>query len=240
MKQISEEKKEEEEEEENRPMAEQVKLFRTWSSPYALRVVWALKLKGVEYQTIFEDLNQKSPLLLQYNPVYKKVPVLVHGDKIVAESQVILEYVDGAWPGYPLMPEDPYERSIARFWAKFGDDQILPSLWKAFMKEGKEQENVMVSAAKNLAFVEEHLKGKKFFGGESIGFADLIFGCLGNLVSILEEVADIKILNADNFPSIMAWIHEFSQVPIIKENWPSRDQMVLKFTAMRAQYLAPK
>lgn len=78
-------------------MAEQVKLLRTWSSPYALRIVWALKLKGIEYETIFEDLTHKSPLLLHYNPVHKKVPVLVHGDKAVSVSQVILEYLGQVW-----------------------------------------------------------------------------------------------------------------------------------------------
>uniref|UniRef100_A0A7N1A9K4 GST N-terminal domain-containing protein n=1 Tax=Kalanchoe fedtschenkoi TaxID=63787 RepID=A0A7N1A9K4_KALFE len=102
----------------------EVKLFRTWSNPFALRIVWALKLKGVEYETILEDLTKKSPSLLQYNPIHKKVPVIVHGGNTVVESPVILEYTDETWAaGYRLLPEDPYERSVARFWAKFGDDQ---------------------------------------------------------------------------------------------------------------------
>ena len=110
-------------------MAEEVKLFRTWSSRFSLRIVWALKLKGIEYETILEDLQNKSSLLLQYNPVHKKVPVLLHNGKPILESLVILEYIEETWKQHPLLPEDPCEKATARFWARFNDEKVHNSLF---------------------------------------------------------------------------------------------------------------
>lgn len=101
-----------------------VKLFGAWTSSYTHRVQLGLKLKGVEFEYVEEELSNKSPLLLKYNPVHKKVPVLLHGERPVAESVVILEYVDETWKENPIMPQDSYERAIVRFWCRFADEKV--------------------------------------------------------------------------------------------------------------------
>lgn len=117
------------------------------------------------------------------------------------------------------------------------ENQVMPSTWSVFISQGKEQEEAIGLFTENLRFLEQQLKGKRFFGGEAIGYLDLAFGWMGNLISILEEIIDLKFVDAEKFPLLSAWMHNFSEDPVIKECWPPRDKMVEKFKAMREPYL---
>ena len=102
------------------PMADKVVLLSSWASVFGLRVQIALAEKGVDYEFREEDLFDKSPLLLESNPVHKKVPVLIHNGKPICESSIIIQYIDEVWTKGPsLLPKDPLQRANARFWADF-------------------------------------------------------------------------------------------------------------------------
>ncbi|KAG5563063.1 hypothetical protein RHGRI_005718 [Rhododendron griersonianum] len=210
----------------------EVKVIGSTSSLFCTRVEWALKLKGVEYEYMHEDLRNKSPLLLKHNPVHKKVPVILHGDRAVAESLVILEYIDDTWKQNPLLPEDPYERSMARFWAKFSDEKVRISVSNSLpWSEGEEKEKAIESARESLSFLEEQIEGKTFFGGEKIGFLDLAVGWIPLGLGVMEQVGEMKLLDAEKFPSLHEWSQNFIKIPLIKEALPPREKLVDNFTA---------
>lgn len=52
------------------------------------------------------------------------VPTLIDGDKVIPESNVILEYLDESFPEPPLAPKDPYGRAKMRLWTKQLDEDI--------------------------------------------------------------------------------------------------------------------
>ncbi|OWM86329.1 glutathione transferase GST 23-like [Punica granatum] len=218
---------------------ETVKLYGAWPSPYSCRVIWALKLKGIPFEYIEEDLYNKSPQLLQYNPVYNKIPVLVHGGRPICESMVILEYLDEKWPQQPLLPTDPYERAEARFWVKFAEDKGL-SIRMIYRTEGEKQEKARRDALEMLTILEEHgLNGKKkFFGGDNINIVDIAFGWIAHWMGVIEEITGVKLVEGNKFPLLKAWMHNFKEVSLINENLPNREKMVAFFRTRRSLILS--
>nr|XP_043610228.1 probable glutathione S-transferase [Erigeron canadensis] len=213
---------------------EEVKLFRTWASPFGLRTVWALKLKGVEYETIYEDLANKSSLLLEYNPVHKTIPVLLHNGTPICESLVILEYIDETWnTTNRFLPKDPLARATSRFWAKFNDEQVFPSFIRYYMSQGKDQEEAKEKVLESLKLVEGYLNGKKFFNGETCGFLDIVFGWMAHYPGVMRKATNLSLLDEETFPYLSTWMKQFHDIPVIKENLPDEEVLILKFQEMR-------
>jgi glutathione S-transferase len=110
-------------------MEDRVTLLDFWPSPWAMRVKVALAEKGIEYESREQNLIDKSPLLLEMNPVHKMIPVLIHNGKPICESLNIVQYIDEVWKDKsPLLPSDPYQRSQARFWADYIDKKASISV----------------------------------------------------------------------------------------------------------------
>src|SRR5262249_4440088 len=52
------------------------------------------------------------------------VPALVHDGKPVAESTIIMEYLEDTFPEHPLRPAVPLERAQMRAWAQLPDASL--------------------------------------------------------------------------------------------------------------------
>jgi glutathione S-transferase len=89
-----------------------VKLYDAARCPFCVRVRLALAEKGLEYEPVEVDLDDRPAWLYDLNPL-GKVPVLDDGF-VLPESAVIMEYLDERYPAPPLLPEGLPDRAQAR------------------------------------------------------------------------------------------------------------------------------
>uniref|UniRef100_A0A0E0R1M9 glutathione transferase n=1 Tax=Oryza rufipogon TaxID=4529 RepID=A0A0E0R1M9_ORYRU len=212
---------------------DELKLLGMWASPFALRAKLALSFKGLSYDYVEEDLKNKSELLLSSNPVHKKVPVLIHNGKPICESQVIVQYIDEVFPdaGVTLLPADPHDRAVARFWASYIDE-------KTEEEKAEAVKQTFAVVEKLEGALSECSKGKPFFGGDTVGYVDVVLGGFVAWVHAIEEVFGLNQFDAAKTPLLAAWLERFDELDAVKEVMPDIGRLVELAKMRQAQAAA--
>lgn len=98
-----------------------LQLYNYYRSSASFRVRIALNLKNIDYRDIPIHLVNNGGE--QFSPDYQKlnpqnlVPTLQDDDKVITQSLSIIEYIDELYPAPPLLPQDPYQKALARSFA---------------------------------------------------------------------------------------------------------------------------
>ncbi|KAF9590109.1 hypothetical protein IFM89_030857 [Coptis chinensis] len=63
---------------------------------------------------------------------------MIHNDKPICESLIIVQYIDEAFTSGPsILPSNPYDRFVARFWGAYIDDNSIKGATTKRSKMGK-------------------------------------------------------------------------------------------------------
>ncbi|OIW20415.1 hypothetical protein TanjilG_11106 [Lupinus angustifolius] len=223
-----------------------VKLIGAWPSPFVWRAKVALNLKSVKFEFLEETFAPKSQLLLESNPVYKKIPVLIHGGKPISESLIIVQYIDETWSsGTSILPSDPYDRATARFWAHYFDDKLFPAIRSITGAQGEEQKKLIKELGEGIVLVEDTLKklsnGKDFFGGDQIGYLDIAFGSIFPWLRVVETLHEVKLVDEATTPGLVNWGEKYPKHDAVKYVQPEHEKLVefAKFLIARAAASTP-
>lgn len=155
-----------------------MKLYGSIISPYVARVVYAARLKGLSLEP--ESLpggGLKSDEFLKLNPI-GKMPTLHLDDGALAESMVILDYLEDAYPTPPLLAQNPAERARERLLGRIVDLYVTTASRGFFAnmnpqkRNAEEVEAAKQSYLKGLGYLEHFLGDGKYAHGERLGYAD--------------------------------------------------------------------
>ncbi|WCJ32375.1 glutathione S-transferase TAU 19 [Euphorbia peplus] len=216
-------------------MGEEVILLDFWPSPFGMRLRIALAEKNINYEYRDEDLRNKSPLLLQMNPIHKKIPVLIHNGNPICESLIALQYIDELWhhPS-PLLPDDPYLRSQARFWADFVDKKIYDLGRKTWTTKGEELETAKKELIESLKLLEGELGEKPFFGGEDIGYMDVVLVPYYSWFYAYETLGNFSI--EAECPKLISWAKRCLEKESISKSLPDSHKVYEFVLVLRTKF----
>jgi glutathione S-transferase len=109
-----------------------MKLYNMNLSNFATKSRIAIYDKGLNIEIApVPGGNLKSPEYIKINPL-GKIPALDADGMIIAESEVINEYLEDKFPSPPLLPKSPEGRARVRLFTRFHDLYLEPPLRALF------------------------------------------------------------------------------------------------------------
>lgn len=191
-----------------------ITIYSSVACPYAHRSRLALLEKGVEFELIEIDLQNKPAGFTDISP-YGKVPAIAHKNKQVWESAIINEYLDEVFPNPPLLPQNPLDKAQARIWIDFANTRFVTAFSTLLRSPDSEtQEEARRDLYKHLEFVENQALAKlsgngSYWFGENISLVDLSFYPWFERLPALEYYRGFKL--PSEFTRLQQWQNAVSQ-----------------------------
>ena len=195
----------------------------------SLRILWALEELGVEYQVKhYKRLPTFAapPELKNVHPL-GKAPILTDGDLTIAESAVILEYLQTTYDkDHKFKPQNPQDLMQYNYWMHYAEGSLMPLLVFNLVlsnvpkhlpfiirpigkkiTEGVKGGFINPRLADHIPFLENYLAQHDYFAGD-FSFADIQMSF--PIVALQERVAG-------QYPQLKAFAERIQQRPAFQK-----------------------
>jgi len=162
------------------------KLYHLWLHPYSRKVRIVLAEKKLDFDLQIEKIWERRTEFLAMNPA-GDVPVLVEQDgTILANSQVICEYLEEVYPEINLLGSDPVQRAETRrliswFDVKFNrevsENLVGEKLMKRYLKLGEPHGPSIRAGHANIHYHLDYIgfltEKREWLAGDQFSLADI-------------------------------------------------------------------
>ena len=178
-------------------------LYTADRCPYAARARIALAEKGIAYDAVEIDLDDRPAWIYEKNGL-GRVPVYEEDEGLcLPESVVIMEYLEERYPEPALWPADPAERALGRLWVERFDRRLGGAYYAARRGDGLEELDA------RLGDLDRALEAQPWLSGRAYGLADIAY--------VPWIVRGLERFELELGPSLADWLARCSERPAIAQ-----------------------
>jgi glutathione S-transferase len=179
------------------------------------RVLWLLEELGLPYEVVRYERNRATmlapPELARVHPL-GKAPVIIDGDRTVAETGAIVEYLVEQADGRLGPPAHRQDALRWRFWLHYAEGSMMPPLFAMlvarrvplFGKRVLARLQPMMDV--HLDYIEAELSARPWFAGDAFTAADV-------MMSFPLEAARSRAGLDERRPATLAWLRTIHARP---------------------------
>lgn len=207
-------------------------------SNYFNMIKLALAIKGLEYKTVTIYPNQSTDFLNK-SPM-GKVPALETEHGLLTETNVVLEYLDQAYPDKPLYPGDAFAKAKIREMVKMTElylelpaRRCHPEVFFNQKVDDLTKKEVKRALCKGIEGIARCAKFTPYLAGEQLTAADIVFLYSADLASaVAGKLFEIDLLEmASGAKHLMTQLNQRDDVIKIAEDRKLANQAFKKYLA---------
>lgn len=210
--------------------------------PYVQRSVITLREKGIPFEQITIDLNNKPEWFLKLSPLGKVPLLVINEEHVLFESNVITEYLNEITDG-DLHPSDPLTKAKHRAWIEFGSS-ILNDIAGLYNASDSEVFAVKSKVIKQkFESLDEFLSTDKtqrnghYFSGNHFSLIDAVYGPIFRYFDVFEADTNLRIFKG--LDNVSTWRQALNQrlsvIEAVNEDYP---ELLREFLLKRDSHLA--
>lgn len=225
-----------------------MKLYGSIASPYVARVVLFADLKGIELPMEPAPGGMGSDEYRAINPTGKIPALLVDGPtgpQCIAESTVICDYLEAAYPEPALIPADPIGQAQTRMIARMTDLYVAPHN-TPLNRMGPKRDEALIEQqaalfAKGFHYLESFMGPGPFAVGDTPTLGDC---ALAPFIVMLKENIFVS------FPEVVdptagdgrlaRWWQAIQAHPVCRRNLDHYDEELKKFLVWLRERMAQR
>jgi len=189
-----------------------IRLYQFQLSGNSHKIRLMLSLLGLSYETIDvsgAQREQKSPAFLSMNP-FGQVPVLVHDDLVVRDSQAILAYLGQTFGSGTWWPRNPILISEVIAWFSIAANEVAhgSNLLRLHFRFGRD---IDVAAAQTVSQQLLHVLDQKLSSHDWLvgGHATVADVAMYPYIALAPEA----LINLQAYPAIRRWLKRIQALP---------------------------
>ena len=195
-----------------------MELFSLPVSTYSAKVRIALGLKQLDCTISPPPGGYSTDEYMKLVPL-GTIPALRVDDQYFSESDVIMEFLEDAYPQVSLLTDDTLKRVQHRFLARYHDIWLEPHLRRTFAhvdpetRDQQELDDHLNKFEERLQKLDTLFNAAPFMVGDSIGYADCAFPATIELADILLPVFGRELKLG---PNMSRWREAVLANPVVK------------------------
>ena len=85
---------------------------------------------------------------------------------------------------------------------------------------------MILEVCEQLKMLEQQLNGKDFFGGDKIGFVDIVGNVVAFWFQINQEILGGDFFTPEKFPGLFEWIGKLQEIDLVNECKPPWEKLL--------------